>query len=53
MKKIVLLAVCLLASYAVEAQYIGLKAGYNYATLKGKVMVLILSLITATMQELR
>ena len=37
MKKIVLLAVCLLASYAVEAQYIGLKAGYNYATLKGKV----------------
>ena len=35
MKKIVLLAVCLLASYAVEAQYIGLKAGYNYATLKG------------------
>lgn len=37
MKKIVLLAVCLLASYAVEAQYIGLKAGYNYATLKGNV----------------
>ena len=37
MKKIVLLALCLLASYAVEAQYIGLKAGYNYATLKGKV----------------
>ena len=37
MKKIVLLALCLLASYAVEAQYIGLKAGYNYATLKGNV----------------
>ena len=37
MKKIVFLAVCLLASYAVEAQYIGLKAGYNYATLKGNV----------------
>lgn len=37
MKKIVLLAVCLLASYTVEAQYIGLKAGYNYATLKGNV----------------
>ena len=35
MKKIVLLAVCLLASYAVEAQYIGLKAGYHYATLRG------------------
>ena len=37
MKKIVLLALCLLASYAVEAQYIGLKVGYNYATLKGNV----------------
>ncbi len=37
MKKIVLLALCLLASYAVEAQYIWLKAGYNYATLKGNV----------------
>ena len=37
MKKIVLLALCLLASYAVEAQYIGLIAGYNYATLKGNV----------------
>ena len=37
MKKIVLLSICLLASYSIEAQYIGLKAGYNYATLKGNV----------------
>ena len=37
MRKIVLLAICLFAFYNVKAQYIGVKAGYNYATLKGDV----------------
>ena len=36
MKKIVLLTMCLLAFYNAKAQYIGLKAGYNYANLKGE-----------------
>ncbi|AVM49824.1 porin family protein [Capnocytophaga sp. oral taxon 878] len=36
MKKIVLLTMCLLAFCNAKAQYIGLKAGYNYANLKGE-----------------
>ena len=36
MKKIVLLTMCLLAFYNAKAQYIGVKAGYNYANLKGE-----------------
>ena len=37
MKKIVLLAVCLLGLWSAKAQYIGIKGGYNYATLSGNV----------------
>ena len=36
-KKNILLVICVLVFYTVKAQYIGVKAGYNYATLKGTV----------------
>lgn len=36
MKKLAVLTLCLVAFYSAQAQYIGVKAGYNYATLQGE-----------------
>ena len=36
MKKIILLMMLTLSFYSLKAQYIGITAGYNYATLKGE-----------------